>query len=127
MASLVGGAPRLSQKRFPGFIWQTAAIPVGARRFPAVVEKAHVVVLALERLDLALDEVIDLLEIIGDLLRNIKVHHGGPSGRIAPLTERRRPVYHGRDGPGPRRDAWLRLLLKVPAWLRAEPAAPGSR
>src|SRR5262245_40987338 len=82
MAGPVGGAPCLGEEGFPSFVGQTAAFPVRARRFPAMVEKAHVVVLVLERLDLALDKAIKLLEIVGDRLGNVKVHHDYPSGFI---------------------------------------------
>ena len=74
MAGLVGGAPRLAQQRLPLFVRQSAAIPVGARRLAPVIEETDVVVPVLERLDLALDEAVELDQIVGDVLRDIEIH-----------------------------------------------------
>src|SRR5216683_447790 len=54
--------------------WQAAAIEVGARPFAAMIEKTDVVVLALERLDLLVDESVQLAEISFDISGNSKVH-----------------------------------------------------
>jgi hypothetical protein len=41
-----------------------------------MVEEANVVVLVLERLDLALDEFVELDEVLGQVLGNLEVHDG---------------------------------------------------
>jgi hypothetical protein len=50
---------------------QAAALPVGARVLAPMVEEADVVVLLLERLDLALDEVIQLGQVRAQRLRQV--------------------------------------------------------
>src|SRR5262249_41194064 len=76
---LVGDPARLEEQRLPLLVRQPAALPVGARVFAPVVEETDVVVLVLERLDLALDELVELDEIRGDVARDVEVH-GGPPG-----------------------------------------------
>ena len=53
VAGVVGAAAHLAEQRLPLLVGQAAALPVGAGVLPAVVEEAVVVVLRLERLDLA--------------------------------------------------------------------------
>ena len=53
VTGLVGDVAHLAQQRLPLLVGQAAAIPVGAGVFAAVVEEADVVVLVLDRLDLA--------------------------------------------------------------------------
>ena len=60
------------EQRFPVLAGQTASIPVRARVLAAVVKEADVVILCLERLDLALDEVIEYDEVILDGLGDIE-------------------------------------------------------
>ena len=68
VAGGVGPAAGLAQQRLPLLVRQAAALPVGAGVLAAVVEEADVVVLLLERLDLALDEVVELVEVVGQIL-----------------------------------------------------------
>jgi hypothetical protein len=49
-------------------------VPIRARVLAPVIEEADVVVLVLERLDLARDEGVELLEIGGEIGRNVEVH-----------------------------------------------------
>src|SRR5260370_20299523 len=53
---------------------EAGGIEVGARPFASVIEKTDVVVLALERLDLLVDESVQLAEISLDISGNGKVH-----------------------------------------------------
>ncbi len=70
----VGETAGLVQQQFPLLVGQTTALPVGARVLSPVVEEADVVVLLLERFDLALDEVVQLEEVVGQVLGNLEVH-----------------------------------------------------
>src|SRR5438270_7745647 len=60
MAGGVGPATHLVEQRFPILVGQAGPVPVGAGVLPAVAEEAEVVVLALERRDLPLDNVVEL-------------------------------------------------------------------
>ena len=53
MAGAVGAPPHFGQQRLPFAARQAAAVEVGARPFAAVIEEALVVVLRLQRRDLA--------------------------------------------------------------------------
>ena len=53
---------------------QAAALPVGAGVLTAVIEEPDVVVLLLERLDLALDEVVQLPEVGDEIRWEVEVH-----------------------------------------------------
>ena len=89
VAGVVGAAACLAQQRLPLLVGQAAAIPVGAGVLAAMVEEADVVVLLLERLDLPLDEVVELAE-VGDQFGRYRVVHAGqrvtPDRRALPLT-----------------------------------------
>ena len=75
VAGGVGAAPRLARAAAPTRAFgQAAAVPVGARVLAPVVEEADVVVLLLERLDLALDELVELVEVVGQVLGDVEVH-----------------------------------------------------
>src|SRR5262249_53984007 len=74
VAGGVGPAAHLGQEQLPLFVRQSAAVPIGSRVLPPVVEEALVVVLGLERLDLALDEVVQLAEVVDELLGEVEVH-----------------------------------------------------
>src|SRR5258708_11000996 len=84
MARLVGATPHLGQKRLPFMPRLAVIVPVGAGMLAAMVEEADIVVLALERPDLALDEFVKLAQVGCDLRGNLEVH-----GRFLPL----RPSY----------------------------------
>ena len=91
VAGRVGAPARLAQQRLPLLVRQAAAVPVGAGVLAAVVEEADVVVLLLERLDLTLDELVELDEV----LRQIR----GMSKSIArPLRRRRYLIASGLIG-----------------------------
>ena len=60
MARLVGAAPHLGQQLLPFVARLAVIVPVGAGMLAAMVEEADIVVLALERPDLALDEGVEL-------------------------------------------------------------------
>src|SRR5262245_8677223 len=85
MAGLVGAALHLGQKLFPFMARLAVIVPVGAGMLAAMVEEADVVVFALERPDLALDELVELAQIGRDLRGDVEVHGvasaGDPTGR----------------------------------------------
>ena len=64
----------LREQLLPLVVRQPAAVPVGAGVLAAVVEEADVVVLLLERLDLRLDEVVELVEVGRQIGRDVEVH-----------------------------------------------------
>ena len=74
MAGLVGAALHLGEEFFPLVARLAVIVPVGARMLAAMVEEADVVVLALERPDLALDEGIELAQIGRDVGGNVEIH-----------------------------------------------------
>ena len=74
MARLVGAAAHLGQKRLPFMARLAVIVPVGAGMLAAMVEEADIVVLALERPDLALDESVELDQIRRDVGGNIEIH-----------------------------------------------------
>src|SRR5579883_616674 len=79
MAGAVGAPAHLGQQRLPFVTRQAAALEIGARPFPPMVEEADIIVLAFERLYLALDEIVELREIGRDLCRDLKIHRGVPT------------------------------------------------
>ena len=74
MARLVGAPFHLGQQFFPFVARLAVIVPVGAGVLAAMVEEADVVVLALERPDLPLDERIQLAQIGRDLRGNLEIH-----------------------------------------------------
>ena len=68
------GARASREQRLPLLVRQAAALPVGAGVLAPVVEEPDVVVLLLERLDLALDEVVELVEVVGEVRGELEVH-----------------------------------------------------
>ena len=78
VAGLVGAALHLGQKLFPIVPGLAVIVPVGAGMLAAVVEEADVVVLALQRPDLALDEGVELGQIGRDLGGNGEIHGALP-------------------------------------------------
>ncbi len=82
VTGVVGEFARLREQRLPILGRQAAAIPVGARVFAAMVEEADVVVRIFERLDLALDEVVELDEVVGQVFWNVEVHVKSPMTKM---------------------------------------------
>src|SRR5215475_12120160 len=74
MAGLVGTAAHLGQERLPLMPRLAVILPVGARVLAAMVEEADVVVLALQRPNLALDESVELAQVGRDVGGNIESH-----------------------------------------------------
>ena len=70
----VGPAPHLAQQRLPLRAGDAAVLEVGARPLAPMVEEPLVVVLGLQRRDLALDEVVDLVERLLDAVGHREVH-----------------------------------------------------
>src|SRR6185369_14216350 len=68
----VGAAPHLAEQRFPLGARLAVVVPVGSRVLAAMVEVLDV--LALERLDLAFDEFVELAKLRADVRRNLEVH-----------------------------------------------------
>jgi len=80
----VSPLPHLTQQRFPLGVRPSVAVPVGATVLAAMVEEADVVVLAFERLDLVFDELIELIEQLLNVGRNVEVH--GPDSTSSAET-----------------------------------------
>ena len=72
---------RLAQERLPFGVREAAAIPIRAGVFAAVVEEPDVVIGSFERCDLALDEVVQHVQVRGQIGRDLEVHSGNPSTR----------------------------------------------
>src|SRR5438477_222449 len=70
----VVSAPHLAQQLVPLLAGHAAVLDVGAGELTAVIEKADVVVLLLEGLDLLGDELVDALEEGGDVVGDLEVH-----------------------------------------------------
>jgi hypothetical protein len=77
-ACFVGANSHLSEQVFPLLARHAAVLEVRPLVFSPVVEKADVVVLLLQRLDLRLDELIQVLQQLLDILRYIKIHLCSP-------------------------------------------------
>ena len=77
VAGRVGETARLVQQRLPFLVRETTALPVRAGVLATVIEEPDVVVLLLERLDLALDELIQFNQVIGQVLVEFEVHGVG--------------------------------------------------
>ncbi|MNY83239.1 hypothetical protein D3C86_2258730 [compost metagenome] len=54
--------------------WQAVPLEISACPFPSMVEESNVVVLLLQRFDLAVDEGIELFKVGDQLERQIEVH-----------------------------------------------------
>jgi len=84
-ASPIRPAPHLAEQRFPLAARGAVLVPVGARVLPPVVEELHV--LALQRLDLALDEGVEFdqetLDLRGDSEVHVSDHTPGQPARVA--------------------------------------------
>jgi hypothetical protein len=63
----IGPPSRFAQQILPLVVGEPAALPIRAGVLATVVEEADVVVLLLERLDLPLDEVVELEEVGGEV------------------------------------------------------------
>src|SRR5258708_40057070 len=74
---------------------QAAAFEVGARPFAAMVEEADVVVFAFERLEFALDELVQFGKVCGNFRGNFEIHGGAP-GAIFP----KRPAHSSNTAAG---------------------------
>ena len=74
MARLIGQLARLPEKGFPFVLRQAPGFPVGALIFTAVVEVLYVVVFILQRLDLGLNEGVQLGQLSDEFGVDIKVH-----------------------------------------------------
>ena len=79
VAGSVGPSPGFAKKCLPPVVREPASLPVRSRIFASVIEESNVVVLLLERLDLPLDEVVELDQVVGQLLRQVEVHGAVPS------------------------------------------------
>jgi hypothetical protein len=74
VAGRVRPSAHLGKKLLPLRVRQAAPVPVRPGILPAVVEEPLVVALGLERLDLPLDEVVQLGEVVDEVLRQVEVH-----------------------------------------------------
>ena len=79
----VGAATHLAQQLFPVLPWHATVFEIGAGVFAAMIEEADVVVLLLERFDLALDEFVELVERYLNVGGNFEVHRC----RLEPLAD----------------------------------------
>ena len=78
MPRLVGAAAHLGQQGFPFVARLAVIVPVGTGVLAAMVEEADIVVLALQRPDLAFDEFVELPQIGRDLRGNVEIHGAAP-------------------------------------------------
>ena len=76
VAGAIGAPPHLGEQLLPLPARNAAVLPVGARVLAAVVEVLEV--LLLERLDLLLDEGVELAQLVPDLAGDLEVHGGSP-------------------------------------------------
>jgi hypothetical protein len=76
---VVGQLAGLGQQLLPLLAGQALVVPVGAGVLAAVVEEPLVVVLRLQRLDLVIDEAVELVQIVLDVLGNVEVHAVSPN------------------------------------------------
>jgi len=74
VTGLVGAPLHLGQQLFPLVPRLAVIVPVGAGMLAAMVEEADIVVLALQRPDLALDEFVELDQIGRDVGGNVEIH-----------------------------------------------------
>ena len=74
VSGLVSQLAGLTQEILPLMAGQAAAVPVGPRPFPAMVKEPDIVVLALERLDLTLDELVEFSKVSNEFGGQIEVH-----------------------------------------------------
>src|SRR5215470_12921294 len=88
MAGVVGAVLGLAQQRLPFRPRQAAIVEIGARPFAAMVEEADVVVGLLERLDLARDEAVELVEIGDQVGRKVEIQGGAPSSAMLVVVAR---------------------------------------
>jgi hypothetical protein len=90
VTGLVGQPLHLAQQIFPFVARQALVLEIGTRPFAAMVEEALVVVLRLQRFDLALDELVELDQVGGDIGRNAEIHLRSPvmNNRLSEARER---------------------------------------
>ena len=93
--------PGLPQELLPLPAGQPTPVPIRSGILPPVVEEPDVVVLLLQRLDLPLDELVQLDEVGGKISRQLQVH---PTILLQPGMLRRRRPGRASGGP-PRRPA----------------------
>src|SRR4051794_23128109 len=78
MAGRIGAILGLTQQLLPLMPRQPAILKIGPRPFAAMIKKTDVVVGLLQRLDLGVDEAIELVEIGDELPRQGKIHGVSP-------------------------------------------------
>ena len=78
MPGLIGEILHPAQQRLPFLPRQPAIVEIGARPFAAMIEETDIVVSLLDRLDLARDELIELVEIGDQIGRQGKIQGGTP-------------------------------------------------
>src|SRR5258708_34641298 len=76
MSRLVGAALHFADQRAPLVARASVIFPVGSRMLAAMIEELDIV--TLKRLDLSLDEGVELCEFVGDLARQFEVHGASP-------------------------------------------------
>ncbi len=96
IAVVAGGvrpAAHLGEQGLPLLARQAAPVPVRASVLPPVVEEPLVVVLGLKRLDLPLDEVVEVGEVVDEVLRQVEVHGVSEDQRaVQPVDGQQRPT-----------------------------------
>ena len=78
ITGIIGEILNPAKQRFPLMSRQAAIVEIGARPFAAMIEKADVVVGLLDRLDLARDELVELVEISNQVGRQCKIQGSSP-------------------------------------------------
>src|SRR5262249_21845655 len=109
----VGAPAHLGQQVLPFMARQAAAFEISARPFAPMVEEADVVVCAFERLDFALDELVQFDEVSGNFGRNFEIHSGAP---VTIFSGRSAPCRNPSAGPGHRPDYANRAPPNKPLW-----------
>ena len=109
VAGRVGSAAHLGQQRLPLLSRSAPPVPVRAGVFAAVVEELRM--FALERLDLRLDERIELAEFLAYVVRNRKVHADRSPGPILPDASPSNSRFRGSTRADDYRAVfrWLRI------------------
>src|SRR5438105_14702228 len=73
MPGIIGEIFDFAEQRFPLMPRQPAIVEIGARPFAAMIEESDVVVGLLDRLDLARDESVELVEVSNQIGRQCEV------------------------------------------------------
>src|SRR5580698_9822159 len=80
MTGSIGSPAGLSEQGFPFRSRQTVIVPVCSAVLATMIEEALIVILRLQRLDVGLDETVQLGQVFDEVDRQGKIHIMHPSG-----------------------------------------------